>query len=118
MQRLLKNSLVEWRYKRNRKPLILRGARQVGKSWLLKDFGENFKNFHYLNFERNDDFHKAFIDLNPSEVIRKIEIISKRKINIENDLLIFDEIQECPRALTSLKYFCEELPELAVCSAG
>jgi uncharacterized protein len=118
MKRILTETLLKWRYKKNRKPLILRGARQVGKSWVLKDFGRSFKNTHYINFERSSAYNDIFTDLDPLEIIRKIEIISKRKISIKDDLLIFDELQECARAITSLKYFCEELPELAVCSAG
>jgi uncharacterized protein len=118
MIRELINDLNNWKSSPRRKPLILRGARQVGKSWLLKEFGKSFAQFHYLNLERDVFFHEVFEDLNPHEVLRKISIKTKKKIDITKDLLIIDEIQECPRALTSLKYFCEDMPELAVCSAG
>jgi len=119
MKRLLYNNLLEWKSSKNRKPLLLKGARQVGKSWLLREFGKSFKDCHYINFEISKLFFQAFEDtLDPVEIIRKISLITGKTINIEEDVLIIDEIQLFPRALTSLKYFCEEMPELAVCTAG
>jgi uncharacterized protein len=119
MKRTIIEQLLNWKQKPSRKPLILRGTRQVGKSWILKHLGSYFQNFHYINFERDQKFNSIFNDsLNPEEVIRKLELLLNQDINIHNDLVIFDEIQDCPRALTSLKYFCEDMPELALCSAG
>ena len=119
MERLILSKLLEWKAKTSRKPLLLRGARQVGKSWVLKDLGSHFGSSHYINFERDNSFQSIFTgSLNPVEIIRKLEIILNVNINEKKDLLIFDEIQDCPKALTSLKYFCEDLPEMAVCAAG
>ena len=120
MKRLLEKDLLKWKNKKNRKPLILKGVRQVGKTYLLKKFGKKFfKNLHYLNFEKNKSLFKIFKkDLSPNKIIEEISFILEKKINIKKDLIIFDEIQECPNALTSLKYFQEELPDLALCSAG
>lgn len=110
--------LLSWKESKRRKPLVLRGARQVGKSWVLKDFGKSFRKSHYINFERSEEFHGIFESLDPKEIVRKIELLTKNSISFKDDVLIFDEIQVCGKAITSLKYFYEELPELAVCSAG
>jgi predicted AAA+ superfamily ATPase len=114
------NDLKVWRNSKKRKPLIIKGARQIGKTYLLKEFGKSeFVNFHYFNFEERKDLNKFFeTTLNPKDILEKLSIFSQREINIKKDLLIFDEIQYCPKALTSLKYFNEGLPELAICSAG
>ncbi len=111
---------MDWKSSPDRKPLLLRGARQVGKTYLLKEFGRmSFSNFHYVNFETENKFSEIFAaSLNPKQIIKDLAIKLEKDINIKTDLLIFDEIQACPRAITSLKYFCEELPDLAVCCAG
>ena len=120
MRRTIWNKLVDWKSKKDRKPLILRGARQVGKTYILRLFGkEHFSQVHYLNFEKNKQLGKIFEeDLIPQNILRDLSFHLNTSIDMENDLVIFDEIQNIPRALTSLKYFHEELPELAVCSAG
>ncbi len=120
MKRNIEKKLVCWKTKKYRKPLIVRGARQVGKTFSLKKFGqENFSDVHYINFEENEVMARVFDDdLNPERIINDLSFKLRKSINLTEDLLIFDEIQAAPRALTSLKYFMEELPELAVCSAG
>lgn len=125
MKRLLYSKLVTWKCKKGRKPLMLHGVRQVGKTYLLKEFGskefgsKEFVSHHYLNFEKKPKFHNIFEnDLDPIRILKDIEFELDRPVDIQNDLLIFDEIQACPATLTSLKYFCEELPNLALATAG
>jgi len=120
MERNVWNKLIEWKNKKERKPLILKGARQVGKTYLLQAFGkECFPQVHYLNFEKNKQLAKIFEgNIAPSDILRDLSFYLNTSINKENDLVIFDEIQNVPRALTSLKYFQEELPCLAICAAG
>lgn len=120
MKRQLYTQLIDWRNSSNRKPLLLKGARQVGKSYLLEMFGKNeFEHTHVFNFEQNPNLAKAFqADLVPERILRELSIVSGKNIDPENDLVILDEIQECPKALTSLKYFNEEMGELALCCAG
>ncbi|MBS0654829.1 MAG: ATP-binding protein [Verrucomicrobia bacterium] len=120
MKRSIFNSLRDWKEDKKRKPLILRGARQVGKTYILQEFGRRFfPRSHYFNFEKSKALHSAFAgDIDPKTVTQKLSFHADTSIDLKNDLLIFDEIQECPRALTSLKYFEEEMPEIAVCSAG
>ncbi|PWR76234.1 ATPase [Methanospirillum stamsii] len=106
--------------KKNRLPLILKGARQVGKTWILKELGRTgFKDFLYINFENNPTMSDLFEgSINPHRIIEYLGALHGKKIIPEDTLLIFDEIQEVPRALTSLKYFAEEAPEYPICSAG
>jgi predicted AAA+ superfamily ATPase len=120
MKRAIDQELDRWRTKRNRKPLLLQGTRQVGKTYSLQLFGERcYPNYHYVNFEEQDRFIRVFAnDLNPERIIQDLSLILEKSINPQEDLLIFDEVQQCPRALTGLKYFCEKMPELAVCAAG
>ena len=120
MERILLEDLKKWKEKADRKPLILRGARQVGKTWLLKDFGEKcFKDICYVNFEQKDILGKVFEGtLSPKRIIEQLSIYHGKKIEPQDTLMIFDEVQELPRALTSLKYFAEEAPEYAICCAG
>jgi hypothetical protein len=112
--------LKTWRTRKDRKPLILRGARQVGKTWLLKHFGEQeFANFHYVNFEEDELLNRLFeADLRPGRLLDELRFYLDHPIDPVTDLVIFDEIQRSPRALNSLKYFCEQMPELALCAAG
>jgi len=120
MERTISEQLVAWKKKPARKPLVLCGARQVGKTYSLLAFGrDNFTTTHYVNFEQNTQAAKIFDrDLNPKRIVQEISFYLDRNIAPDKDLLVFDEIQECPRALTSLKYFQEDMPELAVCAAG
>lgn len=120
MERALQPQLLAWKNKNNRKPLILRGARQTGKTYSLKRFGrEAFGKTHYLNFEKEEKASRIFEqDLNPNRILQELAFYLDTPIDTKRDLLIFDEIQDCPHALTSLKYFSEEKSELALCSAG
>lgn len=120
MERLLISQLLKWKESHSRKPLVLEGARQVGKTWLLKEFGRKyFKDVCYINFEQNDVLGEVFAgDLSPQRIIEQLSIYNGKLIEPEQTLIIFDEVQEMPRALTSLKYFCEEAPEYAICCAG
>lgn len=120
MQRKAMDKLKAWKMNPIRKPLILRGARQVGKTYLLKHFGEEeFSNYHYINFEEDQQVERVFErNLDPHRILNDLQLYLERPIDPQTDLLIFDEIQGCPKALTSLKYFQEKLPELALCTAG
>ncbi|MEA3464488.1 MAG: AAA family ATPase [Thermodesulfobacteriota bacterium] len=120
MQRDISSKLVDWKEGASRKPLILRGARQVGKTWVLEEFGKNyFSAYHYLNFEEDDQLQAIFaLDLKPDRILQELEFYFDRQIDVTRDLLIFDEIQACPRALNSLKYFQEQVPQLALAAAG
>ncbi|HNX21898.1 MAG TPA: ATP-binding protein [Bacteroidales bacterium] len=119
MYRQLYQDLIHWKNKNNRKPLILHGARQVGKTYILKEFGNTeFKNLLYLNCENNAQLSAIFFDFDIPRIIRSLEIISNQKIIPNETLIFFDEIQEIPKALTSLKYFYENCPEYYVVVAG
>ncbi len=120
MRRLLLDKLLQWKKKSDRKPLLLQGTRQVGKTTLLQQFGRDyFPAVHFLNFEKDLNLAAVFEkNLDPRHVLRELEFLLGHSIDQSQDLLIFDEIQACPRALTSLKYFAEEMPELALAAAG
>lgn len=120
MYRKAIEQLKSWKNKKRRKPLLIQGARQVGKTWLMKEFGKKyFKKTVYLNFDaRKDELAPLFeSDITPEHIIKAIEILEQTKID-ESTLIIFDEVQEVPRALTALKYFCEDAPEYAIVTAG
>ena len=120
MQRDCIQNLIEWKDSKRRKPLILTGVRQCGKTYLLKEFGsEYFDNFCYINFESAGKYSAIFeYDYDVKRILREIELAENVKITAGKTLLIFDEIQECPKAITSLKYFCENLQELHLVCAG
>lgn len=120
MQRFAMKSLIEWKNSARRKPLIIRGARQVGKTWLMKDFGRTeFEKTAYVNFDNNSRMRSVFEgDLDIERIILAVSAETGVSIDVKNTLLIFDEIQEVPRALTSLKYFNENAPEYAIVAAG
>ena len=119
MQRYAINKLIAWKESKTRKPLIIRGARQVGKTWLMKEFGKShYKKTIYINFENNDLMREHFSkDLNTNRIIEDLEL-EYSKIDVDNMLIILDEIQECPKALTTLKYFYENNPQYHIISAG
>ena len=112
--------LIEWKNNKNKKPLIIRGARQVGKTWLMKEFGEkNYKNLAYINFDRNTRMEQLFSgDMNIERIIQGLKLESRVNITANDTLIIFDEVQEVPNALTSLKYFYENAPEYNIVAAG
>ena len=120
MYRYAMKNLREWKNRKNRKPLIIEGARQVGKTWLMKEFGrQEYTNTVYINFDSNSRMAGLFSEnLDITRIIRGIEIYTGKKINSENTLIIFDEVQEVPKALSSLKYFYEDAPEYHVVCAG
>lgn len=120
MERLAMQSLKDWKTKIKRKPLIIRGARQVGKTWLIKEFGKReYKQTVYINFENSKSLQNLFnTDFNISRIITALEIESGIKIQAENTLILLDEIQEAENGLTSLKYFYENTPEYHIIAAG
>ena len=120
MERKAMNDLIKWKNSKNRKPLLLYGARQVGKTYLVKEFGEKYyKNFAYINFDRNTRMEQLFSgDMNIERIIQGLKLESGVNINANDTLIIFDEVQEVPNALTSLKYFYENAPEYNIISAG
>lgn len=120
MKRHFLSQLEQWKAEKSRKPLIIMGVRQCGKTYLLNTFGRNsFKRSHYLNFEENPGLGRIFeADLSPERIVTELEFTLETPIDRQNDLLIFDEIQACPKAITSLKYFSEQMPELALACAG
>ena len=120
MYRYAMENLREWKNRKNRKPLIIEGARQVGKTWLMKEFGrQEYTNTVYINFDSNSRMAELFsADLDINRILRGIEIYTGKKINSEDTLIIFDEVQEVPKALSSLKYFYEDAPEYHVICAG
>lgn len=120
MYRQAIKSLQTWKESVSRKPLIVQGARQVGKTWILKEFGRtHYDHVAYINFENAHELQTLFEhSLRHEDIILGLEIYLKQKITPDSTLIIFDEIQEQPRALTSLKYFCEEAPEYHIVCAG
>lgn len=120
MYRFAMKSLYKWKESRYRKPLIIEGARQVGKTWLMKEFGKKaYKDMIYINFDSNSRMAELFAsDLNTDRLIMGLEIYSGKRIDPENTLIVFDEVQEVPRALSSLKYFCEDAPQYHIMCAG
>ena len=120
MYRLAIEKLMKWKESKHRKPLIIEGARQVGKTWLMKEFGRlAYEDTVYINFDSNSQMAELFAsDLNTERLIMGIELYTGRRINPEKTLLIFDEVQEVPRALSSLKYFCENASEYQIVCAG
>ncbi|MDD4108219.1 MAG: ATP-binding protein [Prolixibacteraceae bacterium] len=119
MERIAMQELISWKNKKFRKPLLIRGARQVGKTWLMKEFGKNeYKQTVYINFESNRLLRSLFEEnFDVDRIITAIQIESGVMINPENTLIIFDEIQEAPGAITSLKYFHENAPQYHIMAA-
>ena len=120
MYRIAIEKLYKWKNSKRRKPLIIEGARQVGKTWLMKEFGKQaYADTVYINFDSNSRMADLFsADLDTDRLIMGLELYAGRKISPENTLLIFDEVQEVPRALASLKYFYENAPQYHIVCAG
>ena len=120
MKRLIESKLLEWKNSPRRKPLIVRGARQVGKTYTITDFGKtNFRNHVVIDFERNPEFRNIFEnDLQPARIISDLELVTGQRIVPGETLVFLDEIQECPRAIVALRYFYEEMPKLHIIAAG
>jgi len=122
MKRIIEKKLAEWKIKKNRKPIIIQGARQVGKTYSIQKFAkENFRSVHYFDLEAlKADLAPLFNEssLKPEYLIKQLSFFSGHSIELQHDVLILDEIQAIPRALVALKYFHQEIPELAICVAG
>ena len=120
MRRTAMEKLVAWKSSDERKPMVLKGARQVGKTWLMKEFGKNYyKSFVYFNFDEEDELKSIFeTNKNPQRIIELLSMIAGEKIHPLDTLVIFDEVQECPEALNALKYFKEMANEYHVIAAG
>ena len=120
MYRIAIEKLYKWKEKKDRKPLLIEGARQVGKTWLMKEFGKKaYEDTVYINFDSNSRMTELFdSDLDTDRLIMGIELYAGKKIRPDHTLLIFDEVQEVPRALSSLKYFYENAPQYHIVCAG
>jgi len=120
MKRDIYKQLVSWKQSSSRKPLVLKGARQVGKTYILKKFGEEeYRSVAYFNFEEDPDLNEIFTGrLSPEKIIDTLSIYHESRILSDQTLIIFDEIQNSPLTLTSLKYFCENAPEYHIATAG
>lgn len=120
MRRIAWNHLLEWKDQPSRKPLILNGARQVGKTYIVEQFAkEHFKKPVLIDFKEQATLKSIFtVDLDPQRIINELSVQLNRDIDLENDLIFFDEIQTCPEALSSLKYFYKSFPKSYFCAAG
>jgi len=120
MKRQILQNLLQWKENPNRQPLLIRGVRQCGKTWIMKRFGEeNYPDTAYFNFESDERLREFFEgDLDVSRIVKSLGVLRGKTILPGTTLVIFDEIQFCPRALTALKYFCEDMPKLDVICAG
>ncbi len=120
MKRRAIQDLMNWKNSQERKPMVLKGARQVGKTWLMKEFGKGFyKNYVYFNFDEEEQLKSIFeANKNPHRIVELLSMIAGEKIFPEDTLIIFDEIQECPEALNALKYFKEKANEYHIVAAG
>ncbi len=120
MERRAIQSLIKWKNSEERKPMVLKGARQVGKTWLMKEFGQkHYKSYAYFNFDEEEQLKSIFeSNKNPHRIIELLSLITDKKILPEETLIIFDEIQECPEALNALKYFKEKANEYHLIAAG
>ncbi|MEG0688594.1 MAG: AAA family ATPase, partial [Hungatella sp.] len=120
MERKAMQQLIAWKNSEDRKPLIIRGARQVGKTWLMQEFGKrHYKSFVYFNFDEEEELSSIFEgNKNPQRILELLGLLSGKKIIPEETLIILDEIQECSAALNALKYFKEKANEYHVVAAG
>ena len=120
MKRNALDALIKWQHSEDRKPMVLKGARQVGKTWLMKEFGQScYEHSVYFNFDEEDELKSIFeVNKNPQRIIELLSLIAGKKILPGETLVIFDEIQECPTALNALKYFKEKANEYHIISAG
>ena len=119
MQRTAYKLLLEWKNRTDRKPLVLNGARQVGKTWILKEFGKNeYERVAYINCDGNPEIKRVFTDFDTERLVRNFSALSGIEIEPSNTLIILDEIQEVPAGLTALKYFCENAPQYHIAVAG
>lgn len=120
MERSLLRKLENWKNSPYRKPLILKGVRQVGKTWLLKEFGRrHYENVAYFNFDENEEYRQFFeTTKDVNRILQNLMLASGQKISPETTLIIFDEVQDCPKVINSMKYFCENAPQYHIACAG
>lgn len=120
MKRLILDKLLVWKKSPYRKPLILKGVRQVGKTWILKEFGRlYYDSVAYFNFDENPEFKQFFqLTKDVNRILQNLMLVSGQKIEPDNTLIIFDEVQDCPEVINSLKYFCENAPHYHIACAG
>src|SRR3990167_8792942 len=119
MKRIIEADLIHWKNQKKHMPLIVRGARQIGKSFLIEQFGEQyFDHVVTVNFELLPQLKSAFLDLDPYKIIQALELYFGTPIQPQKTLLFLDEIQECPEAIIALRYFKEKIPKLHVIAAG
>ncbi|HBT65969.1 MAG TPA: ATPase, partial [Ruminococcaceae bacterium] len=120
MERFILSELIKWKESKYRKPLILKGVRQVGKTWILKEFGRRYyEDIAYFNFDENLEYRQFFeTTKDVGRILQNLIFASGQKITPEKTLIIFDEAQDCPAVINSLKYFCENAPEYHVACAG
>jgi len=120
MKRLILKDLLKWKNSKYRKPLILKGVRQVGKTWILKEFGRQYyENTAYFNFDENEEYQQFFETTKDVErILQNLMLASGQKITPEKTLIIFDEVQDCPKVINSMKYFCENTPQYHIACAG
>ena len=120
MERLILNKLLEWKNSPYRKPLILKGVRQVGKTWILKEFGRRYyENTAYFNFDENEEYKQFFeTTKDVDRILQNLMLASGYKILPEKTLIIFDEVQDCPKVINAMKYFCENAPQYHIACAG
>ncbi len=119
MERLIEKQFDQWKRSKRRKPLLIKGARQVGKTYIVREFGKTFKSYVEINFELLKDAQEIFkTDLNPDRIVRDLSLLTQTRIDPGSTLLFLDEIQEAPQAITALRYFFELMPELHVIAAG
>lgn len=120
MERFIIYDLLKWKKSKYRKPLILKGVRQVGKTWILKEFGRQYyENTVYFNFDEHMEYRQFFeTTKDPARILQNLMLISEQKILPEQTLIIFDEVQECPEVINAMKYFCENAPDYHIACAG
>lgn len=120
MERLILKDLIKWKESKYRKPLILKGVRQVGKTWVLREFGKRcYDNVAYFNFDEHEEYKQFFeTTKDVDRILQNLMLVSGKKITPQNTLIIFDEMQDCPNVLNSLKYFHENAPQYHVVCAG
>lgn len=120
MERFILKKLLDWKNSPYRKPLILKGVRQVGKTWILKEFGKRYyENTAYFNFDENDEYKQFFeTTKDVDRILQNLMLASGQKIVPEKTLIIFDEVQDCPKVINSMKYFCENAPQYHIACAG
>ncbi|MEG0638739.1 MAG: ATP-binding protein [Clostridia bacterium] len=120
MERLILKDLLKWKNSKYRKPLILKGVRQVGKTWILKEFGrQSYENTAYFNFDEHEEYKQFFeITKDVERLLQNLMLASGQKIVPEKTLIIFDEVQDCPKVINAMKYFCENAPQYHIACAG